>query len=158
MSEDTQATPVPSDYDQAVALVRTLTDNTAAMADKLAQAQRAQVNLTAELARQVTIAQRATEAARQATDDMQKFRERVAEVALKVKDRENWCDPGFNEAMGELGLTEWITRDDVPVTVSFEVTVDGVAHDGPTTEQVEQAVRDYLRHHFDSNDWEEVTY
>lgn len=56
--------------------------------------------------------------------ELDRFREQVRDVAISVKKEMGWCLPGLNERLNELGLEPYAERWQVPVEVTYYVTVD----------------------------------
>ena len=75
---------------------------------------------------------------------LERFKGRVRATALEAKDRQNWCDEGFNEAMRELDLPELIRS--WTGTATLRVRVEDTS-----SEDVADAVR-WVREALHSND------
>jgi hypothetical protein len=87
--------------------------------------------LTGELAesRQETISAR---------NALERFKVKVHNRALECKDEENWCTPGFNAAMRDLGLPEYVESWAAEVTV--RITVNGTDDEDVARSWIYQAI------------------
>lgn len=74
-----------------------------------------------ELEREVTAAR--TQLAEKESR-FERFRKRVADVAYKYAEQNNWCDE-INDALRELGLEDFVRNYEREVTLTFVVTVTG---------------------------------
>lgn len=95
--------------------------------------------------------------------ELDAFKAQVREVAIRVADEQDWCNPGLNAVLDELGLPKKVTRFKVPVTVtaSQQVWVEVDADDeDDALDQVERSdVRDAIdRNDWEINDWEKTEY
>lgn len=79
--------------------------------------------------------------ARTAEDELARFKALVRTVALDAKQSENWCKPGFNEAMGTLGLEKLPDYFEVKLTVvatqevTIQIDADELADNGNTLDE-----------------------
>lgn len=73
-----------------------------------------------------------------ARNALERFKVKVHDRALQCKDEENWCTPGFNAAMRELGLPEYVESWDAEVTV--RVTVNGTDDEDVARSWIHQAI------------------
>jgi hypothetical protein len=79
-------------------------------------------------------------------DEFERFKAKVRELGLQVKEDNGWCDDGFNEVMRELGLPllPHTFRVKMTLTATREVEVDVDASDLEPDSRNEDGVRSYL--------------
>lgn len=97
---------------------------------------------------------------RQFLDQLERYKTKVREVAIRVADEQSWCDQGLNDVLEELGLEPNLHtyRVTVRVVLHQEVTVEIQAGNREDVEQLvdEDTLRDeldYERDSFDIHDW-----
>lgn len=86
--------------------------------------------------------------------ELDRFKERVREKAIEVADRMDWCDPGLNEVLRELGLPEKVLRWKVPIVVTARQTVWITVSADSEEYASRQVDTDDVHRAVDRSDWE----
>lgn len=85
------------------------------------------------------------------------FREQVREVAIRVAGEQEWCDPGLNGVLRELGLPEKVVAFKVAIQVTAKQTV-WVVVDATSEDEAYDAARELdtysVEQEVDRSSWE----
>ena len=96
----------------------------------------ANAQLHADLERMRAIADENLRRERAVKHELEEFRTKVREVAIRVAEEMDWCNDGLNEVLEELGLPKLVTQ--------WRVTVEVIVVDQSDEDEARDVVHDLL--------------